>query len=459
MGFRAVGVAAILGALAGVAILPLTQAAAKWFMIPIGLVVAMFAVSASREPRRLLLGLFILSLQLDLRIWILHGYAGTDGLYVPVAALSGAALALWELLAQLPIKRLNFKGPGKLAPPISLLFACITLSVILSTEHFAGTVVLTEHFFYFCIYLLVLNVVQTTRDFEYIIHLLLVTVCTQALVAFFQAYLGVTFTPTGEVFEATGVLRPTGTVSSNPAGFTSFLTPALMISLSILLAKDIRPPLLVLCAATLGAAAIGLSFTRAAWIGLALGYCVIGYFLSVQATLNTRRFFIGLAAAGAGAAALAPRLLERLSPDYSGDSGFDERIGLMKIAIRMIQEKPFFGFGAGSYEHVFKPFAYGLDQWIFIVHNEILLRAAETGVVGAFAFVWLLLRSGRQGVRLAHSDNLLLRRVAIGWVGALVALLWQMQWVPWNGFSYNAMLWLSIGLIQAGVALDDRVRT
>ena len=41
---------------------------------------------------------------------------------------------------------------------------------------------------------------------------------------------------------------------------------------------------------------------------------------------------------------------------------------------------------------------------------------------------------------------------AIGMTAGMLAVCWQMYWVPWRGFSYNAILWLLLGAGE-GVAL------
>ena len=38
-----------------------------------------------------------------------------------------------------------------------------------------------------------------------------------------------------------------------------------------------------------------------------------------------------------------------------------------------------------------------------------------------------------------------------------IALAWQMLWVPWRGFSYNAILWFMLGLVD-GIDLHERHR-
>ena len=45
--------------------------------------------------------------------------------------------------------------------------------------------------------------------------------------------------------------------------------------------------------------------------------------------------------------------------------------------------------------------------------------------------------------------------------GALIALVWQMNWVPWIGWCYNAMLWVMLGLMDAAqrLVVQDGNRT
>ena len=43
-----------------------------------------------------------------------------------------------------------------------------------------------------------------------------------------------------------------------------------------------------------------------------------------------------------------------------------------------------------------------------------------------------------------------------GWLAALIALVWQMNWVPWSGWTYNAMLWIMLGLMDGAQRLVTR---
>jgi O-antigen ligase len=210
----------------------------------------------------------------------------------------------------------------------------------------------------------------------------------------------------------------------------------------------------------LGAGAIGLTFTRGAWIGLLMGLIVIVWRASRARMLNTAK----LAAIGVGVLvlglALLPKMSERLASDYGEDAGSssaDERLGLIRIAINVIIGNPIFGVGPGAYDNEFKAYVPpGLSQWIYTVHNEFLLRTAETGLLGGFAFIWFMYSGFRVASRLYRSPDLNTKVLGIGWAAGLASLIVQMNLVPWRGFSYNAMLWMFMGLMDAFDRLNEQ---
>jgi O-antigen ligase len=158
--------------------------------------------------------------------------------------------------------------------------------------------------------------------------------------------------------------------------------------------------------------------------------------------------------------ALMPIMMERLSHDYGAGNAqkaaWEERWGLMRIAFNMIAHHPLTGVGPGAYMYTYKEYIPpGLHQWVFAVHNEFLLRAAETGIAGAIAFFALIVAGFRSGIRLIRSQRIEFITVGAGWIAALASLVWQMSWVPWTGFTYNAMLWFMLGLTDAVCRFDD----
>jgi putative inorganic carbon (HCO3(-)) transporter len=447
-----------LGVSIGLLILFLADREARWIILAAAALVGLVFIAVTPGKQRLLTTLFILSLQVDVYLRFLYGRAGSnEGLAIPLVVFAAVGLLLWYANAR---QLRKFRWAGSMGLPILALFATAVLALATSSERFVGLTSLWYSLQLYFLYWLAFNLVQSREDFERIIKLLLFTLAAQSIIYFIQSALGITFNFMGETIQGGDVPRPGGTVSTNPAGFTSFIMPALMITSALVISKARllpRPHMLILMA--LGTGAIGLSFTRAAWIGFAMGLATIILFGWRRRTIQGRMVFWIAAITVVSVAILLPTMLTRVSGDYAalgGDANkatLDERLGLIRIALNIIAEHPLTGIGPGAYSQVFRGYANGADQWLFTVHNEFLLRAAENGIPGALAFVALLVVGFRVAFRLSKTQPSLISVSALGWCGALIALIWQMNWVPWIGWSYNAMLWLMLGLMDGAQRL------
>jgi putative inorganic carbon (HCO3(-)) transporter len=306
------------------------------------------------------------------------------------------------------------------------------------------------------------NLVHSEEDFRSFVKLLLVVLAMQSAVYYIQSGLGVTFDLSGQSWNAGEIPRPGGTVSANPAGYASFITPALFMALTMAI---VRPRVwsrkYAVLVSLMGLLALLLTFTRGAWSGFVLGMVVVVYMGLRARVISGKTVFIAAALVVIAILAFTPVMLERVAMDYSGQSGsestLEERLGLIQIALNIIAAHPITGIGPGSYGYLFKSYMPGgVDQWVFVVHNEFLLQAAEIGIPGAIAFVAFLVAGFRVARRLVRGGFTLVGVCALGWIGALVTLIWQMSWVPWIGWSYNAMLWVMLGLMDAAQRLVVR---
>jgi O-antigen ligase len=384
-----------------------------------------------------------------------HGRAGSlEGIAIPFVALAGGTLLLWRFFAYGTSHFHQFRFDGLARWPILAILATTILSIATTSEQFVGISRLVFDLELFFVYWLTFNLIQDESDLKRVIKLMLVMLLIQSLVLFVQTSLGVNFSLVGNVSELGEVPRPGGTVSSNPAGFSSFITPPLFMALAYFLSRSAawRPPFAAI-AALLGTAAIGLTFTRAAWAGLVLGGALLVVLLARYRTARWSRITAIALVLAVGVAVLLPSMTARLTNDYGGNanvSAWEERWGLMRIAFNMIMHHPLTGVGAGAYGFVFKHYIpSGLHQWVYTVHNEFLLRAAETGVPGMMAFAALIIAGFRMGVQTMRSRHPTFMIVGVAGTAALLSLVWQMSWVPWTGFSYNAMFWFMLGIMDA----------
>jgi O-antigen ligase len=401
---------------------------------------------------RLLTTVFVLCLQVDVSLRLLYGHANTAGLELSFSLLTAAALLIALAYTRGPLRL----GPC-LATPIAILLVTTVLAGVFTTERFASLNRLVFELGLVAIWVLGVNLVRSADDVRRLVALLSITLIVQSLVYMVQSSLGMTFTLTGYVIEADDRLpRPGGTVSTNPAGFASYIVPILMVNIAALLsARGPRRWRTWTCVA-LGLVALVLTFTRAAWGGFALALACTVALGRRTGQIRTRAVVCVVVIGALAVAALSPMIALRLQESVA--DAYSERAGLMRIAIDVITTHPLVGIGPGAYEHRFKEFVSEdlRDQWLYTVHNEYLLRAAEAGVVAGIAYVWLLLRGFRQSVRVAsRATDSDVRAMALGWTGGLIALAWQMYWVPWRGFAYNSILWLMLGIIEGA----DRLLT
>lgn len=171
--------------------------------------------------------------------------------------------------------------------------------------------------------------------------------------------------------------------------------------------------------------ALILSYTRAAWLSLlaAAGVAVILFF-----RINFRFVLLGLAIALIGFFAYKDVLLQSLEKNrqdssdnlsehvesvsnISTDASNLERLNRWNCAMKMFLDKPFFGFGPGTYQFQYAPYQSSVDKTIISTsagdggnaHSEYLGPLAEQGVFGAAIMIALVITVLYKGIKL-YSD-------------------------------------------------------
>lgn len=196
---------------------------------------------------------------------------------------------------------------------------------------------------------------------------------------------------------------------------------------------------------------IVLTFTRSVWLG---GFLTYLYLLARTGEDVVRKLFrvIGFSAVAVVIVALlivaSPGIEERVAEQ----DNVNFRVVMAQASINMFLDKPFFGWGSGTFDEVSDRYLFDA-RGVYIVkdtsHVTLFTLLAELGLVGTLpllVFVVLALRN--RGVRLADlaEDDRMIIAVQIGVVIAFVvnAFLIDMKYYP---LSY-AWLFLSLGIIQ-----------
>jgi O-antigen ligase len=174
--------------------------------------------------------------------------------------------------------------------------------------------------------------------------------------------------------------------------------------------------------------AIVLSYTRAAWLSLivALGVFVMIYYKIKFRTLLLSLLFVVILILGTKDQVM--RYIEQNNTESSSDyldhikSAYNinsdvsnvERINRWMAAFRMFAEKPFVGFGPGTYQFEYAPFQ-KQDEKTRIstnagdrgnAHSEYIGPLAETGIIGGITFMILVIVVLYKGIRIyQNTDN------------------------------------------------------
>lgn len=240
-------------------------------------------------------------------------------------------------------------------------------------------------------------------------------------------------------------LRPYG-LTFHPNVLAGFLVVGLLITLPRL-ARPYVKFLWWLCWA-----ALLLTFSRSAWLALALTLPPLALWLAVAAPLLRRPLAVtaigGLVIAATLLVTLRPVLQARLAVDdtlsgprpSAANRSLNERLELQTVALAVIAQTPLVGVGAGNSPLAVQTTQANADPQP--IHNLPLLLAAEVGVLGGGLWIWLWFaplvlvlarRAGRRGAAAGWHDPLgpplafALAWLALGLIGLLDFYPWGLE--------------------------------
>jgi len=114
--------------------------------------------------------------------------------------------------------------------------------------------------------------------------------------------------------------------------------------------------------------------------------------------------------------------------NISTDASNLERINRWASALRMFKEKPFFGWGPGTYQLVYAPFQYSKEKTIISTnagdmgnaHSEYIGPLAESGVLGMLSILFLVFSIIYTGVKVYKNTSV--KEVKVLTLGAFLGL-------------------------------------
>ena len=379
------------------------------------------------------------------------------GFFIPLGSLSPLALgaanivdllviavaASW-LIRGLASQEIRFRRPPLLLS-LLLLIWCVALSLI-GTGSWKDAVPELAKWLELGILYAVASQCLDSKRIWWVVGALLAAGALQAVVGAFQFLLGVgpeAFVLAGRFMRAYGTFR-----QPNPyAGYLGYLAP---VAASLALTgfwmwwqRRNRVDLLIgaICGLVAVAliAGIGMSWSRGAWIGLVAALVVV-------AGLRTRRTAAAMLAIGtaltlavmlAGTDWLPAAITGRISDPVSYFVGPDpahteitddnfavlERLAHWQAGLQMFSDHPWIGVGIGNFAEAYP--SYALPHWYDALghaDNVYVNFMAETGILGAIAFIVFWLGAFRLTWQTASKARRYGAALAVGVLGTLVYL-------------------------------------
>lgn len=277
-----------------------------------------------------------------------------------------------------------------------------------------------------------------------------------------------------DVFRRAGYLlvqtgRATGSFGSS-VEYGAVLTILLLVAIFLMGRVSHRGVQLLILLASVGAlTGIGLSFTRAVWLGL--GAAVLFVLVRTYRAKAIIPLLLGTVAVAAFLT-LQPQLAGSEVDERLNDSGtIYNRLALYSTATNMVAHNAVFGvgFGALSYNRnkadYYTPFGNVSAQWAAlptVPHNQFLFVAVQTGVVGLvffvliFANLWRLLSRVGRG---ASDQDWGQARFATFVQGAMIATFVHSLFADVVFFSYlMLLLFFLAGMATSGAEVDPTTR-
>ena len=175
------------------------------------------------------------------------------------------------------------------------------------------------------------------------------------------------------------------------------------------------------------------SYSRAAWVSVAASLIV---YLIIYFKIKFRYVFAVVVILGGLFYMFQFQLIDKMeknkqdsSTDFyehiqsisniSSDASNLERLNRWNCAIRLFKERPFFGWGPGTYQFVYAPFQRSKDRTIISTnagdmgnaHSEYIGPLSESGVLGMITFIAIMIAALYTGARVYKRSNSKLARL------------------------------------------------
>lgn len=244
----------------------------------------------------------------------------------------------------------------------------------------------------------------------------------------------------------------------NPNAFAQVLVLLIPFAVALLIgSKTMRGRMASALAAALGFVAIGMTYSRGAWVGLAVAACLFVF-------LWKRKLIPLFVIAAIAAVPLLPdSIFNRiLTITDASDSSTASRFPLYEAALSILKTRPIRGVGLGSdvvrTAISDKNMYFGTSPFVH-AHNLYLQVWLEMGILGLLAFIGAMVAGVKGVAKAIRMPNCPtdVKVIAIAGASALVGtLVAGVADYPWNYPRVMLIFWFVFGIMLASIKLAHR---
>ncbi len=447
----------------------------KWALFGFMGLLFPFVLAMVPNVQRFLLGLLIFAIPLnaDYNFMLHPSPGGADAISL---GLTDILLAI--LLGHWLIQTVKLKQPGAIRFFPAITWPTLALIVMSGISMLAAKDLLWSAFDLInfvkalLFFLFLANNLRKREDISFVLQAFFLGLLVQTLIIALQYYkganiglmgLGEPSTILAFEMEMADIARPGGTIGhcNHLARYVGLLLPIAYILSFVSKSRSQR--WFAGLTSIAGTVALIYTLTRSSWMAFGLSIALMLPYMFVYRLFSLRILskvaFSGLILAGL-IAVFSQVIWGRLTTYDLGSAR--TRVTTAKVAWKIIQDHPLIGIGINNYGSVLPQYWSAEDRFTkrAAVHNTFLLYAAEIGLIGFGAFLWLIISFFLRIRKAMHSRSRYLTAVAIGVMGSfagfMLAALADKSYK--ENFTLLLVFWGLAAIIEAIIRLDDDYR-
>lgn len=384
-----------------------------------------------------------------------------------IGLLLVACVGFWLLLTLSDDTATNANGITPIHILVFLYWGIATVATSLSPVKKAAFTGWTKLTLYLLLFVLCARLLKSNRIRSWLIavylHISLIVSVNGLRQWFFGAEALATWVdPESSLSKTTRIYSYLG----NPNLLAGYILPAVIFSaIAIFAWRSFPKKALALTMFIVNSACLVLTFSRGGWIGLVASFLVLLVLLLYWWSIDMPAFWrtwslpilLGsLAVLFVCAVLFVEPVRERFFSIFAGrgDSSNNFRINVWMAAIEMIKDRPVIGIGPGNnaFNKIY-PLYQRPNYTALSAYSVFLEVAVETGLVGFFCFLWLLVVTFNSGLlqlrRLRLQRNIQGLWLIAGIVTLAGMLAHGLVDTVWYRPQVNTIWWLMVGLVAS----------